>query len=108
MSPRRARPYDRPAPDDWVPYDHPPPIPVEGGLRARSRRGDIGETWWSQRFVAALERAYGTTASRLARGRAYARAGQVLGLDLRRRASSRPPSRGRDRSRMRCRSASRS
>ena len=83
MSPRRGARRSFP-PDDWVPYDHPPPIPVEGGLRARSRRGDIGETWWSQRFVAALERAYGTTASRLARGRAYARAGQVLGLDLRR------------------------
>ena len=32
-----------------------PPLPVEGGITARSRRGAIGETWWSQRFIALLE-----------------------------------------------------
>src|SRR4029079_10930765 len=43
---------------------------------------DIGTTWWSQRFVDALESYYGTSASRLARGRSYARAGQVVRLGL--------------------------
>jgi uncharacterized Zn finger protein len=53
---------------------------VEGGIRARSTRGAIGESWWSKRFLAVLESfALGT---RLTRGRNYARAGQVLRLDV--------------------------
>lgn len=58
--------------------DYGPPRRVEGGLTARSPRGAIGEQWWSRRFVAVLESfALGT---RLTRGRAYARRGQVLSL----------------------------
>jgi uncharacterized Zn finger protein len=54
---------------------------AEGGIQARSRRGDIGESWWSQRFIAILEDfEYG---SRLERGRHYARRGQVLDLEVR-------------------------
>ena len=66
----------------WVPdlSDYGKPIPVEGGLRARSSRGDIGEQWWSRRFVAVLEQL--TNPGRLTRGRAYARKGQVLSLDV--------------------------
>jgi uncharacterized Zn finger protein len=53
---------------------------AEGGLKARSARGAIGESWWSQRFLAVLESfALGT---RLTRGRAYARKGQVLSLEI--------------------------
>jgi len=53
---------------------------VEGGLKARSTRGAIGETWWSKRFLAVLESfALGT---RLTRGRAYARKGQVMSLEI--------------------------
>jgi uncharacterized Zn finger protein len=62
--------------DDWPPPSR--PRRVEGGIKARSRRGQIGETWWSQRFIAILE-AFGM-GPRLRRGRAYARAGQVLDL----------------------------
>jgi uncharacterized Zn finger protein len=64
---------------DWYP---PPsrPRPVEGGLKARSRRGAIGETWWSRRFIDLLESL--RLGARLDRGRRYARAGQVLGLDV--------------------------
>jgi uncharacterized Zn finger protein len=62
--------------------DYQPPIRVAGGLRARSQRGDIAKTWWSRRFLDALESYYGSEASRLARGRAYARAGQVIGIEL--------------------------
>jgi uncharacterized Zn finger protein len=51
---------------------------VEGGIKARSRRGQIGESWWSGRFVAILESL--GMGPRLGRGRAYARAGQVLEL----------------------------
>jgi uncharacterized Zn finger protein len=64
---------------DWYP---PPsrPRPVEGGLMARSRRGAIGETWWSRRFVDLLESL--RLGGRLDRGRRYARAGQVLDLKI--------------------------
>ncbi|HXW82107.1 MAG TPA: SWIM zinc finger family protein [Acidimicrobiales bacterium] len=54
------------------------PVPVEGGLLARSQRGPIGETWWSQRFLAAVETAM--VGGRSTRGRAYARKGQVVEL----------------------------
>ncbi|GAA1814131.1 SWIM zinc finger family protein [Planosporangium flavigriseum] len=54
------------------------PRKVSGGIKARSARGVIGESWWSKRFLAVLESfALGT---RLTRGRAYARKGQVLSL----------------------------
>jgi uncharacterized Zn finger protein len=56
------------------------PRRVEGGIKARSARGAIGQSWWSKRFLAVLESfALGT---RLTRGRSYARAGQVLSLDV--------------------------
>ncbi len=54
--------------------------PVENGLMARSTRGDIGEQWWSRRFIGVLESfALGT---RLTRGRSYARKGQVISLEI--------------------------
>jgi uncharacterized Zn finger protein len=63
-------------------YVGPPsrPRPVEGGLKARSSRGAIGQSWWSRRFLDVLESfALGT---RLTRGRSYARKGQVISLDV--------------------------
>jgi len=63
--------------EDWPPAR---PIRVEGGIRARSKRGAIGEQWWSRRFIGVLE-SYGMS-GRLARGRSYARAGQVLDFNL--------------------------
>ncbi|MER7164737.1 SWIM zinc finger family protein [Micromonospora sp. NPDC000207] len=60
--------------------DYGRPRRVDGGLRARSTRGAIGVSWWSQRFVEVLESfALGT---RLTRGRSYARAGQVVSLTV--------------------------
>ncbi|QOC90929.1 SWIM zinc finger family protein [Micromonospora craniellae] len=60
--------------------DYGRPRRVDGGLRARSTRGAIGVSWWSRRFLEVLESfALGT---RLTRGRAYARAGQVVRLDV--------------------------
>jgi uncharacterized Zn finger protein len=63
--------------EDWPPAK---PIRVEGGIKAKSRRGAIGEQWWSRRFIGVLE-ASGLS-GRLARGRSYARAGQVLDFQL--------------------------
>jgi uncharacterized Zn finger protein len=53
---------------------------VEGGLKARSTRGAIGQTWWSGRFIAVLESII--VGGRLERGRNYARRGQVISLDV--------------------------
>ncbi|MHB1432899.1 MAG: SWIM zinc finger family protein [Streptosporangiaceae bacterium] len=63
----------------WYP---PPARPrsVDGGLKPRSARGAIGQTWWSERFVSVLERI--GLGSRLQRGRNYARRGQVISLDI--------------------------
>jgi uncharacterized Zn finger protein len=63
--------------EDWPPSR---PIRVENGIKARSKRGAIGEQWWSRRFIGVLE-SYGMS-GRLARGRSYARAGQVLDFQL--------------------------
>jgi uncharacterized Zn finger protein len=54
------------------------PLPVEGGIKARSKRGAIGQSWWSARFIGGLESI--GVGGRLGRGRAYARAGQVISL----------------------------
>jgi uncharacterized Zn finger protein len=56
------------------------PIRVDGGIAVRAKRGKIGEQWWSRRFVDMLEGI--CDGGRLARGRAYARKGQVLDFDL--------------------------
>jgi uncharacterized Zn finger protein len=64
----------------WWEYEHSGPISVEGGIKARSKRGAIGEQWWSRRFLTVLE-SYGMS-GRLQRGRAYARRGQVIEFSL--------------------------
>jgi uncharacterized Zn finger protein len=56
------------------------PRAVEGGLKARSQRGAISQTWWSERFIAVLEGI--GMGNRLQRGRSYARKGQVISLEV--------------------------
>lgn len=68
-SPRRPRRPARP----------PRAIPTDQGVASRSQRGAFVESWWAERWVAALERLI--TPARLARGRSYARAGQVLSVE---------------------------
>lgn len=77
--PRRPSSRSGPPPDGWWPPAS-KPIAVEGGVTARSKRGQIGDTWWSRRFIAVLE-SFGI-GSRLQRGKRYARAGQVLSLEF--------------------------
>ena len=64
-------------------YDHEYTRPREakGGIRAQSKRGDFGASWWAKRWVQALENF--SLGSRLARGRSYARRGQVVSIDVR-------------------------
>ena len=66
----------------WDGGQFPPSRPrrAAGGIKARSKRGSIGEQWWSRRFIDVLESL--GLASRLSRGRSYARSGQVLTLDI--------------------------
>jgi uncharacterized Zn finger protein len=64
----------------WYRYESSGPIAVEGGIKAKSKRGAIGEQWWSRRFIAVLD-SYGMS-SRLERGRSYARKGQVIEFAL--------------------------
>ncbi|MGA9312128.1 MAG: SWIM zinc finger family protein, partial [Pseudonocardiaceae bacterium] len=56
------------------------PRTVEGGLKARSTRGAIAQTWWSERFIEVLEDI--GMGNRLQRGRSYARTGQVISMDV--------------------------
>ncbi len=67
--------------DPWQKYPASKPLPAEGGLATSKQRGSMAESWWSQRFIEVLE-SYGLGA-RMQRGRRYARAGQVLSLDVR-------------------------
>ena len=56
------------------------PRPAKGGIRARSRSGAFGKSWWAQRWTQVLE-GY-QIGARLRRGRSYARQGQVLSIDI--------------------------
>ena len=55
-------------------------IQAEGGLATSRTRGAMADTWWSKRFTAVLE-SFGL-GGRMTRGRTYARAGQVLSLEV--------------------------
>jgi len=63
----------------WYDYERTRPRDVEGGIKARSKRGVIGKSWWAQRWTAALRRIMDS--GRLSRGRSYARRGQVMNID---------------------------
>ena len=54
-------------------------IRAKGGIKAQSQRGAFAKNWWAQKWIAALERL--VDAGRLARGRSYARRGQVLSIE---------------------------
>jgi len=69
-----------PANPRWWEYSAAGPIAVEGGIKAKSKRGAIGEQWWSRRFIGVLE-SWGMS-GRLQRGRSYARRGQVMEFAL--------------------------
>ena len=64
---------------EWNYYSENRPLKVEDGIKTKSERGEIGATWWSKRWLRALESlGMGT---RLTRGRSYARQGQVLSIE---------------------------
>jgi uncharacterized Zn finger protein len=65
--------------DDWY-FDRKPKREAKGGIKAKSKRGKIGETWWSEAFIRVLESF--DIGGRLGRGRSYARSGQVMDLKI--------------------------
>ncbi len=66
--------------DNWGYYEPSRPIRVQGGIKTKKEYGQIGETWWSKRFIAVLESF--NMGTRLTRGRSYARQGQVISIDV--------------------------
>jgi uncharacterized Zn finger protein len=71
-----------PDPDPFWWRDEAPAKPrkVEGGIQINSTRGPVARTWWSLRFLSMLEQL--GVGGRLSRGRTYARAGQIVSLDV--------------------------
>src|SRR5256885_13848967 len=65
----------------WGEYYEPSrPIEAKGGIKAQSKRGSFGTSWWAKRWIAVLESF--DIGARLGRGRSYARNGQVLSIDI--------------------------
>ena len=56
------------------------PLEAVGGIKAQSKRGSFGQSWWAKRWIEVLEGF--NIDSRLSRGRSYARNGQVLSIDI--------------------------
>ncbi len=61
-------------------FDSADPIPVPDGLKAHSQWGEFTKSWWAGRWLKALTRL--VNPARLMRGKAYARLGQVIDLDV--------------------------
>ena len=56
------------------------PREAKGGIKAQSRGGTFGKSWWARRWIEVLESF--DIGARLGRGRAYARRGQVLSIAI--------------------------
>jgi uncharacterized Zn finger protein len=56
------------------------PRQAKGGIKAQSKRGQFGQSWWAKRWIAVLEGF--DIGARLGRGRWYARNGQVLDIRI--------------------------
>lgn len=61
-------------------YSRPPLKKVKGGIRAQSKRGKFGQSWWAARWNETLEEY--DIGERLSRGKTYARTGRVSKLDI--------------------------
>jgi len=66
--------------DEYPRYKRSIPREAKGGIKAQSRRGTFGETWWARRWISVLESF--NIGARLGRGRSYARSGQVLSIEI--------------------------
>lgn len=66
----------------WGSWDFKPSKPrqAKGGIKAQSKRGEFGTSWWAKRWIGVLEGF--DIGSRLTRGKTYARQGQVLSIEV--------------------------
>ena len=62
-------------------YESESPRKVKGGIKAQSRVGSFARNWWARKWIEVLESF--DLDSRLARGKHYARRGQVISIDIR-------------------------
>jgi uncharacterized Zn finger protein len=65
---------------DYGWYKPTSPKKVDNGIKAQNKRGAFARQWWGKEWISRLERF--NDSARLARGRSYARKGQVTGLDV--------------------------
>jgi uncharacterized Zn finger protein len=56
------------------------PRAAKGGIKAQSKRGAFGQSWWAKRWITTLESF--DIGARLGRGRSYARKGQALDIEI--------------------------
>jgi uncharacterized Zn finger protein len=61
-------------------YPRSRPRRAKGGIKAQSKQGAFGQSWWAKRWIDVLESF--DLGARLTRGRSYARGGQVLSIDI--------------------------
>lgn len=66
--------------DDFRHFPPSRPRAARGGIRAQSKGGRFGESWWARRWIEVLEGF--NIGARLQRGRSYARRGQVLSITV--------------------------
>jgi uncharacterized Zn finger protein len=66
--------------NSWNPFPPSVPLKAKGGIKAQSIRGAFGKNWWARRWVETIESF--DIGERLARGKAYAREGQVLSIQV--------------------------
>ncbi len=66
----------------WDGYYYTPSKPrtARGGIKSREKRGSFGKSWWARRWIEVLESF--RIGARLQRGRAYARSGQALSIEI--------------------------
>ena len=66
---------------DYYPrYPASRPLEAKGGIKAQTKRGAFGQSWWAKRWIAVLESF--NIGARLSRGRSYARRGQVTDIQV--------------------------
>jgi len=66
--------------DEYPRYKRSIPREAKGGIKAQSKHGAFGQSWWAKRWIFVLESF--NIGARLGRGRSYARRGQVLSIEI--------------------------
>jgi uncharacterized Zn finger protein len=65
---------------DFYYFPRSTPRAAAGGIKAQSKQGGFGKSWWAKCWLSVLESF--NLGARLGRGRSYARRGQVVSIDI--------------------------